>query len=148
MCFGWYQELLRETRVPDLGTAEVELLRMLDEGGMIVHAYRDQNQENPELVGRHSRLRRFIAAEERPAARSGNAPPHEVERFLLDAESLAAWSRASETADLIDYRWSVVEFWSAGENSSAFYGKAVLCRTAPIRSSPSLGRLDMVRTPL
>ena len=79
MSFGWFQELLAETTVPDFPAAEVKLLEMLEHGGMIVHVYRETDQEHPELVGRHRRLRSFI---------EGNAtdtePGHEVERFSLD----------------------------------------------------------------
>jgi hypothetical protein len=64
MCFGWYQELLRETRARDLAAAEAELLDMLDCGGMIVHVYREADRENPELVGRHSRLSAWSSAKE------------------------------------------------------------------------------------
>jgi hypothetical protein len=79
MSFGWFQELLAETTVPDFAAAEAKLLEMLDRGGMIVHVYRETDQEHPELVGRHRRLRSFNA---------GNTtdpyPEHEVESFTLD----------------------------------------------------------------
>ena len=79
MSFGWFQELLAETTVPNFAAAEAKLLEMLDRGGMIVHVYRETDQEHPELVGRHRRLRSF---------NSGNPtdpyPEHEVESFMLD----------------------------------------------------------------
>jgi hypothetical protein len=134
MCFGWYQELLRETRVPDLAGAEAELVRMLDGGGMIVHVYRDTNRDSPELVGRHSRLRTFIDQDHLHARREEVGPAHEVERFLLDAQSLDSWSQARETGELLESRWSVVELWSTDVPS--FYGKAVLECSRTLRSSP------------
>jgi len=127
MCFGWYQELLRETRATDLTAAEAELVNMLDHGGMIVHVYRDADRENPELVGRHSRLRSFIASEDKERLRHGGALPHEVERFLLDANSFTAWSQAKESGRLLEQRWSIVDLFSAkGQYPLSVYGKAVL----------------------
>lgn len=149
MCFGWYQELLRETRALDLAAAEAELLEMLDRGGMIVHVYRDVNRENPELVGRHSRLRSFIAAEDREKLRQGGSMPHEVERFLLDAESFGAWSSAKESGALLEQRWAIVDLYSAGgQTSASIYGKAILA--LPTLASPSVSRsaTDVLRAQL
>jgi hypothetical protein len=127
MSFGWYHEFLEEVSVSDLSAAEHKLLDMLDRGGMIVHAYRETDSENPELVGRHRRLRAFnsVAAGECP--RSCETLPHEVERFLLDPANLDAWTRASETGEVVDQRWAVLELWPADISSqSGMYGKARL----------------------
>jgi hypothetical protein len=136
MCFGWYQELLRDTRVDNLAAAEAKLFEMLDQGGMIVHAYRETDTENPELVGRHGRLRSFLAAGDLEFLNQGGTLPHEVERFLLDPANLEAWTRASETDRLLEERWSIVELWSApGQDQSCIYGKARLVVPAAAATS-------------
>ena len=136
MCFGWYQELLRDTRVDNLAAAEAKLFEMLDQGGMIVHAYRETDSENPELVGRHGRLRSFLAASDLEFLRQGGILPHEVERFLLDPANLEAWTHASEGNRLLEGRWSIVELWSVpGQDQSCMYGKARL--VVPATISPS-----------
>ncbi len=133
MCFGWYQELLTDTRVDNLAAAEAKLFEMLDQGGMIVHAYRETDSENPELVGRHGRLRSFLAASD---LSQHGILPHEVERFLLDPAHLEAWTHASETNRLLEGRWSIVELWSApGQDQSCIYGKARLVVPAAIGTS-------------
>jgi hypothetical protein len=141
MCFGWYQELLRETRARDLAAAEAELLDMLDHGGMIVHAYRDADRENPELVGRHSRLRSFISADDRERLRQCAPLPHEVERFLLDSESLSEWSCAQASGGLLERRWAIVELYSAA--GQGVYGKAVLAAPAPAGPPVSRSAIDL-----
>ncbi len=124
MCFGWYQELLRETSVPDLATAETTLLEMLDDDGMIVHVYRETEMEKPELVGRHERLRAFIGAEGRRG--------HEVERYLLDAACLGQWIQANRTGGVLEQRWSIVDLWPTEEQEEAWmYGRATLTAREP-----------------
>jgi hypothetical protein len=136
MCFGWYQELLRDTRVDNLAAAEAKLFEMLDQGGMIVHAYRETDSENPELVGRHGRLRSFLAATDLGPSKEGGTLPHEVERFLLDPANLEAWTHASEANRLLEGRWSIVELWSApGQDQSCIYGKARLVIPATVGTS-------------
>jgi hypothetical protein len=144
MSFGWYQELLEEAHVPDFTAAEAKVLEMLDRGGMIVHAYRETDSDNPELVGRHARLRSFNCGDAVDGPVQAGAIPHEVERFLLDAASLDAWVRASETGGVVDERWSVVELWPVSEPVSEYdrpsmYGKARLI-SAP---SPPSGRVGV-----
>jgi len=90
MCFGWYQELLAEVRVDDLAAAEAKVLEMLDHGGMIVHVYRETDAMNPELVGRHRRLRSFIAVEESETLPRGVEPPHEIERVFRATDARLA----------------------------------------------------------
>lgn len=129
MSFGWYHELLKETQVSSFAAAERKLLEMLDGGGMIVHAYRETDRDTPEIVGRHGRLRAFMTDTATERAREASAFPHELERFLLDAASARAWVRASETGQVLDERWSVVELWPpAGHNQQYMYGKAMLVR--------------------
>jgi hypothetical protein len=136
MCFGWYQELLRDTRVDNLAAAEARLFEMLDQGGMIVHVYRETDSENPELVGRHGRLRSFLAATDLGPLKEDGILPHEVERFLLDRANLEAWTHASERNRLLEGRWSIVELWSApGPDQSCIYGKAKLVVPAVIGPS-------------
>ncbi|MGI8772286.1 MAG: hypothetical protein ACR2JE_12715 [Acidobacteriaceae bacterium] len=126
MSFGWYQELLEEAHLDDFPAAEAKLVEMLDRGGMIVHAYRETDTENPELVGRHARLCSFNAGDHGECSKSGKTP-HEVERFLLDVASMDAWVMASETGGVVDERWSVVELWPVqGHDLPAMYGKARL----------------------
>jgi hypothetical protein len=130
MSFGWYHEFLEEAEVSDLSAAELKLLDMLDRGGMIVHAYRETDPENPELVGRHRRLRAFNSAAEGECPHAEEALPHEVERFLLDPANLDVWTRASETGGVVDQRWAVLELWPADITSqSGMYGKARLLDT-------------------
>lgn len=132
MCFGWYQELLREARAEDLVDAEAKLLDMLNGGGMIVHVYRDTEPENPELVGRHQRFRSFVSSEESDNITPRTELPHEVERFLLDHAALDAWNKARGTDALLDDRWSVVELWSSyDQETPAIYGKATLITPHP-----------------
>lgn len=153
MCFGWYQELLSEARVDGLAAAESKLLQMLDRDGMIVHAYRESDPENPELVGRHSRLRSFIAAGERDASRHGVTLPHELERFLLDPAHLQAWARALREDGLLERRWSVVDLWPTDffpqeeSNCAYFYGKAIRISSITMDSadlSAAVPRIDHV----
>ena len=130
MCFGWYQELLSEACADDLASAERKLLEMLDHGGMIVHVYRETDQENPELVGRHGLYRSFIAGE-RDTSRRDAALPHEVERFLLDPVAMDAWVQARKTNGLLEQRWSVIDLWPIdGQDRSSIYGKAMLVDSA------------------
>ena len=140
MSFGWYHELLEEAEVSDLSAAEIKLLAMLDRGGMIVHAYRETDAENPELVGRHRRLRAFNSAAEGECPHAGETLPHrvdetlphEVERFLLDPANLDVWTRASETGGVVDQRWAVLELWPPDISSqSGMYGKARLVDVPP-----------------
>ncbi len=127
MSFGWYQELLEEVHVPDFSSAEAKLLEMLDRGGMIVHAYRESDAENPELVGRHARLRSFNAGDDGQRPAEDRVVPHEIERFLLDAASMDVWVTACETGGVMDERWSVVELWPVqGNGRGSMYGKARL----------------------
>jgi hypothetical protein len=133
LAFGWYYELLASVSVPTLAAAERELLRMLDGGGMIVHIYRDSDPDNPEIVGRHWRLRSFLFDS---LGRRANARPeeqHEVERFLLDAASADDWVRARETGQPLEERWSVVELWTtaAGSENRASFGRARLISPRP-----------------
>ncbi len=129
MCFGWYQELLSEVRVEDFAAAEINIQRLLDTGGMIVHAYRETDLQNPELVGRHSRLSSFMAANDREAAAA-----HEVERFLVDPAQCEAWVHAQLTDTLLQQRWRVVDLWCSDEplaetDKPHIYGRAI--RIAP-----------------
>lgn len=125
MCFGWYQELLEETRVADFAAAEARLLEMLDRGGMIVHVYRETDADNPELVGRHRRLRSFTTGA--ACSCSDDSVPHEVERFLLDRESLDAWAQASKMDGVLEKHWSVVDVWPVErQDQPGIYGKAML----------------------
>lgn len=137
MCFGWYQELLREAHADGVIAAESKLIEMLEDGGMIVHCYRETDLENPELVGRHRRLRFFVA----PAgqgSRVGGEVPHQIERFLLDFASLETWKRAINSNRPLEGRWSVVELWSLDEERpSSLYGKATLI------SPPAAGGSDV-----
>jgi hypothetical protein len=127
MSFGWYQELLEEAHLADFSAAEAKVLEMLDCGAMIVHAYRETDADHPELVGRHARLRSFNCGESEDGPIQAGATVHEVERFLLDAASLEAWVRASETGGVVDERWSVVELWPVSEDDrTSMYGKARL----------------------
>jgi hypothetical protein len=141
MCFGWYQELLRDMHVDNLVAAEARIFEMLDQGGMIVHAYRETDLENPELVGRHGRLRSFMAANDFGGSRKGGILPHEIERFLLDTANLDAWTHASKTGGLLEGRWSVVDLWSTqGQDQSCLYGKAILVARAAVGASPMVFR--------
>jgi hypothetical protein len=125
MSFGWYQELLAQVRVETLDAATDKLLDMLDQDGMIVHAYRDTDADNPELVGHHRRLRSFITGEGKQ--RSDSAAPHEIERFLLEPANLAAWTQARKMDGILEQRWSIVELWASGDgNDASMYGKALL----------------------
>jgi len=127
MCFGWYQELLEEARVEDLAAAEARLLEMLDRGGMIVHVYRETDAENPELVGRHRRLRSFTSSGDSGCSCNDGIVPHEVERFLLDKAGLDVWVDASKTDGLVEQRWSVIDVWPVeGHDQPGVYGKATL----------------------
>jgi hypothetical protein len=127
MSFGWYQELLEEVRVADFSAAEAKLVEMLDRGGMIVHAYRETDAENPELVGRHRRLRSFNANGNSACTCQDEAVPHEVERFLLDRDSFDLWASASETNGVVENRWSIVDLWPVEAiGQSGVYGKALL----------------------
>lgn len=129
MSFGWYQELLEEAHLPDFSAAEATLVEMLDRGGMIVHAYRETDPDNPELVGRHARLRSFNAGSDGECSSREEGVAHEVERFLLDPASMDVWMRARETHGVVDERWSVVEFWSMDghvHEQPFIYGKARL----------------------
>lgn len=120
--FGWYGELVEQTQACDLAAAEATLNGMLDAGAMIVHVYRTGDPDNPELVGRHSRLRLFNAA-----TRSGSPPPHEIERFLLDPAGLDRWTTALNTGEVLEEHWSVVEMWAASASAEpCIYGKARL----------------------
>lgn len=132
LCFGWIQDLLEEVTVPDLAAAEQMLLAMLDRGGMIVHVYRDNDQEHPELVGKHRRLRslRFSAVDHAGGPEGG----HEIERFLLDAVSFRAWADALKRNATLEQRWAVVDLWPLKEEESAFlYGRATLISQAGLR---------------
>ena len=126
--FGWYQEFLEQVTVDGFAAAEVKVLELLDRGGMIVHAYRETARDTPELVGRHQKLRSFNAG---GLPCSEDSVPHEVERFLLDADHFHTWARAREQNAVVEQRWCVVELWpGAGEGS--FYGKARLVRLPPV----------------
>jgi hypothetical protein len=103
MCFGWFQELLREERVPNFAAAEAKVAEMLDGGGMIVHAYRESNTDQPEIVGRNRTFQSFMAV-------SGNAQSgHEIERYLLDASLVHAWRQAVQRGGLLENRWQVMD---------------------------------------
>lgn len=130
MCFGWFQELIGETSVTDLSAAEAEILAMLDRGAMIVHVYRETDQEHPELVGRHSRLRSFNAgpSERTPPEAEGT---HEIERFLLDAEKFQVWADALKRNAPMDQCWAVVDLWPLEQGESdCLYGRATLIQSA------------------
>jgi hypothetical protein len=105
---------------------------------MIVHVYRETDAINPELVGRHRRLRSFIGAEECESLPRGAEPQHEIERFLIDPAGLEAWSRASSTGGLLEQRWSVVDLRLAvGLNQPHIYGKALLASARAGYSPPA-----------
>jgi hypothetical protein len=130
MSFGWYHEFLEEAEVSDLSAAELKLVDMLDRDAMIVHVYRETDSENPELVGRHRRLRAFNSVAEGECPRADETLPHEVERFLLDLANLEVWTRASETGGVVDQRWTVLELWPADiSGQPGMYGKARLLDT-------------------
>src|ERR1700760_2239281 len=127
MSFGWYHEFLEEVEVNDLFAAERKLVDMLDRDAMIVHVYRETDSENPELVGRHRRLRAFNSVAQGECPCADERLSHEVERFLLDPAKLEVWTRASETGGIVDQRWAVLELWPADVSSqSGMYGKARL----------------------
>lgn len=124
ICFGWLQDLLEEERVPDLSAAVRRLYAMLDRGGMIVHVYRETDQEHPELVGRHRKLG-SLGAFPSEAFQEGN--DHEVERFLLDAANFRSWADALERNVPLDQLWRVVDLWPLEEGQSdCLYGRATL----------------------
>jgi hypothetical protein len=133
LAFGWYYELLASVSVPTLAAGERELLRMLDGGGMIVHVYRDSDPDNPEVVGRHWRLRSFLFDSLGRRTNGELEEQHEVERFLLDAASADDWVRARETGQPLEERWSVVELWTtaAGSEKRASFGRARLISPRP-----------------
>jgi hypothetical protein len=119
MSFGWFQELLREERVPNFAAAEAKLVEMLEAGGMIVHAYRESNPDQPELVGRNRTFRSFMAERRGLSA-------HEVERYLLDRALLPAWKNAVERDGVIENRWQVVDLAPPQEvEGQPVYGKAM-----------------------
>jgi hypothetical protein len=126
LAFGWFHEFLYEERVPDLAAAEATLQTMLDDNAMIVHAYRESDPENPELIGRHCRLCAFTSgvgnenADDSPAV-------HEICRFLLDTDSLSLWQMARDRDQLMDNRWAVVDLYSLDPCAGSVYGKALLC---------------------
>lgn len=126
MCFGWLQDLLEEERVPDLSAALQMLCAMMDRGGMIVHAYRETDQEHPELVGRHRRLQSLHtspAGNEYFEIESG----HEIERFLLDAASFRIWADALKRNVALEQHWMVVDLWPLEEGEcECLYGRATL----------------------
>jgi hypothetical protein len=156
MSFGWYQELLSEVLVEDFTAAEIEVLHMLDSGGMIVHAYRESDLVNPELVGRHSRLRSFIGASDREVQQRDLSLTHEIERFLVDPSHCAAWSRAHQTDGLLQQRWRVVDLWCsesamAEADKSRIYGRAI--RIAPsaigaVDSTSLISEIDRIGSQL
>lgn len=119
MSFGWFQELLKEERVPNFAAAEAKVVEMLDAGGMIAHGYRESNLDQPELVGRNRTFRSFMAAQAKgPSA-------HEVERYLLDRGALAVWQRAAERDGVIENRWQVVDLSREPEaGAQPVFGKA------------------------
>jgi hypothetical protein len=145
MCFGWFQELLEEERVPDFSAAVRMLSAMLDRGGMIVHVYRATDEEHAELIGRHRRLRSldsgsvesgFVdsgAVNSRGAHSTvgysafGQEAGHEIERFLLDAASFRAWADALKRDVALEQRWKVIDLWPFEEgDGECFYGRATL----------------------
>jgi hypothetical protein len=122
--FGWLQDLLEEEKAPDLFAAVRAMYAMLDRGGMIVHVYRETDQEHPELVGRHRKLGSLggVADEISP-----NRGEHEVERFLLDAGSFRAWADALQRDAALERFWRVVDLWPLEEGESdCLYGRATL----------------------
>jgi hypothetical protein len=132
MCFGWLQELLEEERVPDFSAALQTLFVMMDRGGMIVHAYRETDQEHPELVGRHRRLHSIHTS----GAVNGHferEPGHEIERFLLDAASFRTWADALKRNVPLEQNWTVIDLWPIEEGEcECLYGRATLIDGAPI----------------
>jgi hypothetical protein len=125
MAFGWFHDFLYEERVLDLAAAEATLQKMLDDNAMIVHAYRETDPDNPELIGRHGRLCAFTSGV--VIENANQLPAHEISRFLLDTESLALWQSARERNQLIDSRWAVVDLYSHEVRIGSVYGKAMLC---------------------
>ena len=123
MCFGGFQALIGETSVADLSAAKAEILTMLERGAMIVHAYRDTDQEHPELVGSHRRLRFGQADRGAPAPEAA----HEIERFLLDPESFHVWADALKRNAPIEQCWAVVDLWPLEQDEAeCLYGRATL----------------------
>lgn len=126
MSFGWFQALIDETSVADLSAAEAEIFDMLERGAMIAHAYRETDQEHPELVGRH---RNFRSLQFEPADRAAPEPAatHEIERFLLDLESFQLWADALKHNAPIEQRWIVVDLWPFEQDQAeCLYGRATL----------------------
>ena len=151
MCFGWYHELLSEARVEDFAAAETSILRMLDAGGMIVHAYRETDLQNPELVGRHSRLTSFMAANDGEIEERGALVHHEVERFLIDPAQCKAWIDAHQSNTLLHQQWQVIELWcsdppSTNEDGSPIYGRAIRIGSAinSVDSTPLISKADHI----
>ena len=132
MSFGWFQELLKEERMPNFAAAEAKLVEMLDSGGMIVHAYRESNLDQPELVGRNRTFRSFMAAQAKGLA------AHEMERYLLDLTQLPSWQRAVEREEAIENRWQVVDLVPSQQvEGQPVFGKAMrLVQGAAQRSFP------------
>ncbi len=128
VAFGWFHELLREERVANLVEAEAKVAEMLDENAMIVHAYHATDMENPELVGKHSRLCDFTCGHQ---ASTATPAAHEICRFLRGTQSVEAWQAAKERDVLMDSRWLVVDLYTSGSGATAeVYGRAMLQRTA------------------
>ncbi|HEY4047536.1 MAG TPA: hypothetical protein VGM27_11780 [Acidobacteriaceae bacterium] len=136
MCFGWLQELLEEERVPDFSAALQTLSVMMDRGGMIVHAYRETDQEHPELVGRHHRLQ-SVHTSPTVNDHSELEPGHEIERFLLDAASFRTWADALKRNVALEQLWRVIDLWPVEEGEcECLYGRATLIEGARIRQNP------------
>ncbi len=128
VAFGWFHELLREERVATLVEAETRVAEMLGENAMIVHAYRDTDGENPELVGKHARLCNFTGGHQ---ASTSTPAGHEICRFLRENQSVEAWRAAKERDVLMDSRWLVVDLYTSGSGTTAeVYGRAMLQRSA------------------
>jgi hypothetical protein len=135
ICFGWLQDLLEEERAPNLSAAVRTLYAMLDRGGMIVHVYRETDQEHPELVGRHRKLGSLDAI---PNEALHEANDHEVERFLLDAASFRVWADALQRNVPLERLWRVVDLWPLEEGQSdCLYGRATLISATIAREAAS-----------
>jgi hypothetical protein len=146
MCFGWLQEPVEEERVPDFSAAFEMLCAMMDRGGMIVHAYRETDQEHPELVGRHRRLRSLHTSPEVNQSfeiESG----HEIERFLLDSASFRTWADALKHKLALEQRWMVIDLWPLEEGEcECLYGRATLIPGARWACDSELGAAADGRT--
>ncbi len=130
MSFGGFQPHFDESHVADLSAAEAEIVAMLERGAMIVHAYRETDQEHPELVGRHRMLCSSCFESAERGTQAAEAA-HQIERFLIDPENFQVWADALNRNAPIEQCWAVVELWPpAQEETDCFYGRATLIESA------------------